>query len=183
MRAINKLWFTPLAILLLTGCRTTHVVPEEIYIPCFREYSFDYEKPYTKISFDKLPAEAKTFILGCFPADDIKEVGTAILQHNGKPGFFVGLADESYIMFDKNGTFLRMYNWRNGVPKCLLQKIPHFDDMRRAINNDLKTGKHRYISCLEVHPNCYFIKVHVTDDILLYYFDKQGNLQETAVEI
>lgn len=183
MRTINNLRLTLLAILLFSGCKTTHVVPEEIYIPCYREYSFDYEKPYTIISFDKLPAEARTFILDCFPADDIKEVRTAILQNNGKPGFLVGLADESYVMFDKNGTFLRMYNWRNGVPKCLLHKIPHFDDMRRAINEELKTGKHRYISCLEVHPNCYLIKVHVTDDILLYYFDKQGNLKETAVEI
>lgn len=161
--------------MLLTGCRSS----------AFLEYSFDWDKPAVETAYSTVPQKARDFIADCYPEDSIQSVHYASLWHYKKPAYNIDYTDNTNIMFDKKGNLLRMDNYRYGLPECLLAKVPHINAMQKAIaDNVAKTNSKPWkIKRIETHSNGYLVKIGIGLTIFHYYFDKNGVLQQMAVEI
>lgn len=175
MKTVKLLIAFALSVLLLTSYRTS----------AFLEYSFDWDKPTVETAYSTVPQKARDFIADCYPEDSILSVHNATLWHYKKPAYGIDYTDNTSVMFDKKGNWLRMDNYRYGLPECLLAKVPHIDAMQKAIaDNVAKTNSKPWkIKRIETHPNGYLVKIGIGLTIFHYYFDKNGVLKRVAVEI
>lgn len=171
-----------LAVFFITSCRSYDYVTYE--------YFYDFDKPILETTYDKLPKNAITFLSECYSKDSIHTINYAQLYSYKIYAYYISLTDNSVIMFDKTGNLLEIGNYKNGIPECLLAKVPHIDTMRKAISDDriLDNNNHWQnktwkIKNIEIHSDGYLVKIGIGLTILNYYFDTNGNLKSTAIEL
>lgn len=159
---------------------------DDCYSDTLKEtYISDYllqPKTFTETSFEELPQEVKNTILECHTANDVESIHFALLEKFNFLVYWISFMDGNGVGVDRKGTCIHMIDWKHGVPTCLTNKVPVYDIIRQAISADAPSPWK--IQSIEIHPSGYLVKVSCgIDDILVYAFDKKGEILYSGVEI